>query len=125
MRIDPSSIRPLRNKVLVRIDANIPTLIPGLIAPIKTDAWRGRDNAIESYGRGVVVSAGPGARDSDTGKHIPMLFEAAGSSIRSLQPGDVVRFSELEYPTYSDGMHQYAMITDGDVVGVEQSIGAA
>lgn len=111
-------MRPLQNRVLVELDETIPTPIPGFIIPIKVDAWRGKDGAIESYNRGTVVAAGPGKRHPKTGKPEPMHFDADGE-IRPLRAGDVIRFSELQYPEHRENGKRYALITDGDVVGVE------
>lgn len=109
---------PLNNRVLVKLDETIATNIPGFIVPIKTDAWRGKDGAIESYNRGTVVAAGPGKKDPKTLRHIPMHFDAVDGR-RELRPGDVVRFSEIAYPEYTENGQRFAWITDADVVGVE------
>jgi len=109
---------PLHDRVLVELDETIPTNIAGLIIPIKIDAWRGKGQAVESYNRGTVVSVGPGKKDPKTLRPTPMYFDA-GDCRRTLQAGDVVRFSELEYPEHRENGKRYALITMGDVVGVE------
>lgn len=111
-------MRPLLDRVVIRLDETIPTNIPGLIIPIKTDAWRSKDQAVESYNRGTVISRGPGKRDPKTLQHVPLRFDA-GDCIRPLQAGDVVRFSELEYPEFREDGERYVLICEGDVVGVE------
>jgi len=111
-------MRPLQNRVVVELDETIPTPVPGLIIPIKCDGWRGKDGAIESYNRGTVIAVGPGKRDQKTGRLVQMHFND-GERDRPLQAGDVVRFSELQYPEFKEDGKRYALITDGDVVGVE------
>ena len=108
---------PLLDRVIVKLDETIPNKA-GMIIRIVTDKWRGKDQAIESYNRGKVVSAGPGKRDPETLKTVPMFFDA-GDCIRTLQAGDVVRFSELEYPEFKENGERYALICEGDIVGVE------
>ena len=108
---------PLFDRVVIKLDDTIPNKA-GMIIRIVTDAWRAKDQAIESFNRGVVVSAGPGKRDSKTLKTVSMHFDA-GNCIRTLQAGDVVRFSELEYPEFKEGGERYVLICQGDIVGVE------
>lgn len=111
-------MRPLHDRVLVELDETIPTPIPGFIIPIVTDKWRGKEGSVESYNRGTVIAAGPGKRHPKTGKPEPKYFDAPGGA-RTLRAGDIVRFSELEYPEHRENGKRYALITDGDVVGVE------
>ena len=111
-------MRPLHDRVLVELDESIPTNIPGFIIPIVTDKFRAKDGAVESYNRGTVVAVGPGKKDPKTLKPANLRFDA-GDSIRPLQAGDVVRFSELAYPEHKENGKRYALITEGDVVGVE------
>jgi co-chaperonin GroES (HSP10) len=113
-------MHPLHNRVVVKLDPSIVTNIPGFIAPIKTDAWRGKDQAIESYNRGIVIAVGPGKKDPKTLRPMQMYFDAEDGR-RALRAGDVVRFSEIEYPTFKEHGETFALITDGDVVGVEVS----
>lgn len=111
------NLRPLLDRIVVELDVSIPNAA-GLIIPIATDKYRARDGAVESYGRGTVVACGPGKRHPDSLECQRMEF-AAGESIRPVQPGDVVRFSELEYPEHREDGKRYALITEGDIVGVE------
>ena len=113
-------LKPLLDRVLVKLDDSIPTNVPGLIIPIKVDTWRAKDKAVESYNRGTVASVGPGKRDSK-GVCRPYLFDAADGR-RPLQIGDVIRFSELEYPEHRENGERYALITEADVVGVESFV---
>ena len=108
---------PLLDRVVVKLDDTIPNKA-GMIIRIVTDAWRSKDQAVESYNRGTVVSVGPGKRDLDTLSHISMRFDA-GDCIRTLQAGDVVRFSELEYPEFKENGERFVLIMQGDIVGVE------
>jgi co-chaperonin GroES (HSP10) len=100
----------------VEVDESLPET--SLFIPIRTDKWTGKDNAIESYGRGKVVLCGPGKRNQKTGRPERMVFTSA-QGIRPVQEGDVIRFSELEYPEHKEDGKRYALITEGDIVGVE------
>ena len=108
---------PLFDRVVVKLDDTIPNTA-GMIIRIVTDAFRTKDQAIESYNRGTVISVGPGKRDPESLGFITMHFDA-GDCIRTLQAGDVVRFSELEYPEFKEGGERYVLICQGDIVGVE------
>jgi len=111
-------LRPLQDRILVELDETIPTPVPGLIIPIKVNAWRGKDGAIESYNRGTVTLCGPGKKDPKTLQPVRMYFDSPEGS-RPVQPGDVIRFSELEYPEHKENGKRYALICEGDIVGVE------
>ena len=108
---------PLFDRVVVKLDDTIPNRA-GMIIRIVTDAWRSKDQAVESYNRGVVVSTGPGKRDMENSGFTTMHFDA-GDCIRTLKAGDVVRFSELEYPEFKENGERYVLICQGDIVGVE------
>ena len=108
---------PLFDRVVVKLDDTIPNKA-GMVIRIVTDAWRSKDQAIESYNRGVVVSTGPGKRDMENSGFTTMHFDA-GDCIRTLKAGDVVRFSELEYPEFKENGERYVLICQGDIVGVE------
>ena len=110
-------LTPLLDRVVVKLDDTIPNKA-GMIIRIVTDAWRSKDQAIESFNRGTVVSVGPGKRDAETLVPYSMRFDA-GNCIRTLQAGDVVRFSELEYPEFKEDGERYVLICQGDIVGVE------
>jgi co-chaperonin GroES (HSP10) len=102
-------LKPTGNRIVVRLDENLPTAIEGFVLPPKTDAYRAKDGAIEGMNRGTVVAVGPGARHPKTDKLLPMATEV----------GDVVRFSELQYYTEKEGGHTYVLISEADVLGVE------
>ena len=110
-------LTPLLDRVVIKLDDTIPNKA-GMIIRIVTDAWRAKDQAIESFNRGTVVSVGPGKRDPETLRPHSMRFDA-GDCIRTLQAGDVVRFSELEYPEFKENGERYVLICQGDIVGVE------
>jgi len=111
-------LRPLQDRILVELDETIPTTIPGLIIPIKVDAFRSKDGAVESYNRGTVALCGPGKKDPKTLKPVRMVFDAPEGR-RPVQTGDVIRFSELEYPEHREDGKRYALICEQDIVGVE------
>lgn len=109
-------MRPLLDRLLVEVDESIAET--SLVIPIRTDKWTGRDGAVESYGRGRVVACGPGKRHPKSGKTERMVFQS-GEGTRPVREGDVVRFSELQYPEHKEDGKRYALITEGDIVGVE------
>jgi co-chaperonin GroES (HSP10) len=102
-------LKPTGNRIVVRLDENLPTGIEGFVLPPKTDAYRAKDGAIEGMNRGTVVAVGPGARHPKTDKLIPM----------ATQVGDVVRFSELQYHTFEEDGRKHVLISEMDVLGVE------
>jgi len=102
-------LKPTGNRIVVRLDENLPTGIAGFVLPPKTDAYRSKDGAVEGMNRGVVVAVGPGARHPKTDKLLPM----------SVQVGDVVRFSELQYYTFDEDGRKHVLISEMDVLGVE------
>jgi chaperonin GroES len=101
-------LKPTGNRIVVRLDENLPTGIEGFVLPPKTDAFRARDGAVEGMNRGTVVAVGPGARTKQD-KLIPM----------ATQVGDVVRFSELGYHTFIEDGGKHVLISEMDVLGVE------
>ena len=101
-------LKPLLDRVLVRLDDTLPNQAGIHLAP-DVSKWR---EALDQIGnRGTVVAIGPGKRHPKTGVHMPVCVEV----------GDVVRFSELEYPTHKEDGHTYVLISDMDVVGVEEA----
>lgn len=95
-------MKPTQNRVFVKIAESINTPIPGFVIPPKTEQWTGKDNAVLSENRGTVAAIGP---DVDPGQ---------------LKIGDVIRFSEIVYPTVEVGGQKYVVIRDLDIVGVEE-----
>jgi chaperonin GroES len=105
-------LKPLADRILVELDESIPSAARfGLILPPKTDAYRARDGAVEGENRGIVVSVGPGRRSSETGECIPL----------EVKEGDVVRFSELEYPSEAVNGRKHVLISEMDVLWVEEA----
>ena len=95
-------IKPVQNRIFIKIAESINTPIPGFIIKPKVDAWTGSNGAVYSENRGEVIAIGP---DVDA---------------EQVKPGDTVRFSEIQYPTVEVNGQRYVVITDMDVVGVEE-----
>lgn len=93
-------IQPIGNRVFVKLDNTIPTGIDGLIIPPDVNRWRGENGAVESFNRGTVAHIGP--------------------DVYGVEAGDVVRFSEIAYPTTKVDGEEFVVITDMDIVGVEE-----
>lgn len=100
-------IRPLRDRVVVRMDDSIPNAANIFLAP-NTKAWREAQDQIAN--RGTVVSVGEGKRHKKTGCIMPV----------SCKPGDAIRFSELQYPTLQHNGETFVLIMDADIVGIER-----
>ena len=94
-------IYPMGNRIFVKLDESIPTSVEGLIIPPDVNRWRShRENQIDSMNRGKVMFIGP--------------------DVYGVEPGDYIRFSEINYPTTEIDGSKYVIITDMDVVGVEE-----
>jgi len=101
-------LKPLLDRVLVQLDDTLPNQAGLHLAP-DVSKWR---EALDQIGnRGTVVAVGPGKRHPKTGAHMKMCVEV----------GDVVRFSELEYPRHFEDGKTYVLISDMDVVGIEET----
>ncbi len=99
-------MKPLRNNLIVKIDESLPTQ-GGIYLPVNTEQWR---EATDQLGnRGVVIKVGEGKRHPKTA--VLMLPQC--------NEGDVVRFSELEYPSFRVDGIKYHVISDQDIVGIE------
>lgn len=94
------NIQPTQNRVFIILDNTIPTQIDGLVIPPDVNRWRGKDGAVESMNRGKVAFMGP--------------------DCYGFEVGDYVRFSEIQYPTTEINGQKYVIITDMDIVGVEE-----
>lgn len=106
-------IKPARNNIVVRLDDNIANN-GGFIIPPTVDKWRSRDGSIEGENRGTVVSVGPGAKNK-RGLIVPM----------EAKPGDVIRFGELEFYNWKENGHKYVLISENDILWIEESEKAA
>jgi chaperonin GroES len=103
-------LKPTGNRIVIRLDENLKTGIEGFVLPPKTDAYRAKDGAVESMNRGTVIAIGPGAR---TKKDVLIPMQS--------REGDVVRFSELEFHSWLEDGHKYALISENDIVGIEEA----
>jgi len=101
-------LQPLADRVLVEMDDSLPNQA-GLILRADVSKWREADDQIGN--RGVVVAVGPGKRHPKTHEPMPM----------SLKAGDIVRFSELEFPEHKENGKRYALISEMDVTFVEEA----
>lgn len=101
-------MKPLRNNLFVRIDESIPNRA-GIHLPTVTDKWRIATDQLGN--RGVVVKVGEGKRHPRTG----VLMKP------QCQCGDIVRFSELEYPSVNINGEKLVIINDQDIIGIENN----
>lgn len=101
-------LRPLKDQLLVKLDSVIANNGGFIIAP-DVKKWRAKGGAVEGENRGTVHSTGPG-KVSSRGVELPM----------SVKVGDVVRFSELEYPFCKEDGETYVLISEQDVLWVEE-----
>lgn len=100
-------LKPTGNRIVVLLDESLPTESGIYLAP-DVSKWREASDQIGN--RGTVVAIGPGKRHPKTDQIIPMQTRV----------GDVVRFSELEFYKFSEEGRDYALISEMDVVGVEE-----
>ena len=99
-------MKPLRDRIIVKLDESLPTVSGIFIKPVTT-AWREARDQLSN--RGTVVSVGQGKRHRRTGNILPV----------SVKEGDVIKFSELVYPTIKRDGNVYVVIMDADIVGIE------
>ena len=104
-------IRPTENRILVKLDESLPTEAVIYLAPI-VDKWREADDQIGN--RGTVVAVGPG-KMTRKGVRMPM----------SVAPGDIIRFSELEYHAEKTPEGTFVIINEMDIEYVEEQENAA
>lgn len=95
---------PLRDRVLVKMDASLSRIVH---MPTNVDKWHEARDQISN--RGEVIAVGGGRRH---GKTAVILANYA-------KVGNFVRFSELKYPSFSKDGIRYVLICDADIVGVE------
>lgn len=99
-------MRPLRDNLFVKIDESLPTEF-GILLPVNTDNWRAADDQLGNRGKVIMVGAG---------RRHP---KSACLLKPQCKEGDIVRFSELEYPTVEMYGVKYIVINDQDILGVE------
>lgn len=100
-------LKPLGDRILVEMDESLPNVAGIYLAP-NIAKWREAEDQIGN--RGTVVAVGPGKRHPKTGHPMPMTTKV----------GDIVRFSELEFPEHKENGKRYALISEMDVSGVEE-----
>lgn len=100
-------LMPLGDRLVVEMDESLSSVIH---LPPDTSKWRAKAGSVEGWNRGRVVRVGPGTKHPKTGVLLPC----------TVQVGDVVRFSELEYPTEIEGGKRVCLISEMDVLGVEE-----
>lgn len=88
------------------MDESLPN-VAGIFLNPDVSRWRDAEDQIGN--RGTVVAIGPGKRHPKSGTLLPMC----------VQVGDVVRFSELEFPEHKEDGKRYALISEADVTLVE------
>lgn len=98
-------LRPLADRVLVEMDESLPNMA-GIFLKPDISQWREATDQIGNRGR--VVAIGPGKRNDD-GELMPL----------TLQVGEVVRFSELQFYEHKENGKRYALIQEADVSLVE------
>lgn len=100
-------MRPLRDNLFIRIDESLPNQV-GILLPVNVDKWRDAKDQIAN--RGTVVQIGEGRRHPKTG-HL---------AAPQCKVGDIVRFSEIEYPKVSTANGLLLIVNDMDIVGIER-----
>lgn len=99
-------MNPLRNNLFVKVDESLPNQA-GIYLPVNTDTWRDAGDQLSN--RGKVIKVGEGKRHAKTATLMrPQCKE-----------GDIVRFSELQYPSVLLDGEWLIIVNDQDIVGVE------
>ena len=93
--------------VLVEMAPSVSDLIH---LPPDVSKWHSKENAIQGFNRGTILKVGPGKKHEKTG----ILLET------TVQPGDVIRFSDLQYPEYRQDGKRCCLIHEGDILFVEE-----
>jgi co-chaperonin GroES (HSP10) len=99
-------MKPLRNNLCVKIDESLPNHAGIYLAP-NTQKWRVADDQLGNRGR--VIQVGAGKRHPKTG----VLMSP------QCKEGDIVRFSELEYPSIDVNGERLLIVNEKDIVGIE------
>jgi chaperonin GroES len=91
------NLKPLGDRLIVEPLEEEQTTIGGIVLP---------DTAQEKPQRGTVLAVGPGARNTDTGEHIPM----------DVVEGDVVVYSKYGGTEIKVGADEYLILRESDVL---------
>ncbi|HEX4520937.1 MAG TPA: co-chaperone GroES [Gaiellaceae bacterium] len=82
------NLTPLGDRLIVETVEEEQTTIGGIVLP---------DTALEKPQRGVVVAAGPGSRNSETGDRIPMDIAEGDQIVFSKYGGTEIRIEGTDY----------------------------
>ncbi len=91
------NLKPLGDRLIVEPLEEEQTTVGGIVLP---------DTAQEKPQRGTVLAVGPGARNTDTGDHIPM----------DVAEGDVVVYSKYGGTEIKVGADEYLILRESDVL---------
>jgi chaperonin GroES len=91
------NLKPLGDRLIVEPLEEEQTTIGGIVLP---------DTAQEKPQRGTVLAVGPGARNTDTGDHIPM----------DVSEGDVVVYSKYGGTEIKVAATEYLILRESDVL---------
>ena len=102
-------LKPLGDRLIVEVLDEEETTVSGIVLP---------DTAKEKPQRGRVLAVGPGARNTDTGEHIPM----------DVEEGDEIVFSKYGGTEIKLGTDEVLILRESDVlakvVGTREPAGA-
>ena len=91
------NLKPLGDRLIVEPLEEEQTTIGGIVLP---------DTAQEKPQRGTVLAVGPGARNTETGDHIPM----------DVAQGDVIVYSKYGGTEIKVGANEYLILRESDVL---------
>ncbi len=91
------NLQPLGDRLIVEVLEEEETTVSGIVLP---------DTAKEKPQRGRVLAVGPGARNQDTGEHIPM----------DLEEGDEIVFSKYGGTEIKLGADEVLILRESDVL---------
>ena len=90
-------LKPLGDRLIVEVLDEEETTTSGIVLP---------DTAREKPQRGRVLAVGPGARNTDTGEHIPM----------DVEEGDEIVFSKYGGTEIKLGVDEVLILRESDVL---------
>ena len=90
-------LKPLGDRLIVEVLDEEETTVSGIVLP---------DTAKEKPQRGRVLAVGPGARNTDTGEHIPM----------DVEEGDEIIFSKYGGTEIKLGVDEVLILRESDVL---------